>query len=203
MIRPSGRDLKRYSANVTSQSGEDGIIEEIFRRIGIANRWCFECGASDGVLYSNMQQWIRQGWHAVLVETDDARYEKLSLLDGGRVRTIHAEVRPKGVTSIDALLDSCFAPKDIDLVVIDVDGQDLELFDSVRTYTPRVFMVEFASDSFGKTGIQERRPPYRQACITAVTRMGESKGYEVVATTDVNLIFVRNDLVSLLDGDGE
>ena len=61
-----------HSRNVTSQSGEDGILEEIFRRIQpTANdtakqRWCVEFGAWDGVHLSNTRQLLKtEGWGGV------------------------------------------------------------------------------------------------------------------------------------------
>lgn len=47
--------LKSFARNEYSQYGEDGIIEEIFRRIGPneLNNFCCEFGAWDGVHLSN------------------------------------------------------------------------------------------------------------------------------------------------------
>ena len=45
--------LLNYRKNVTSQFGEDGIIEKIFEIIPEQNHWCVECGAGDGKALSN------------------------------------------------------------------------------------------------------------------------------------------------------
>lgn len=55
----SNRWLNEFASNVTSQFGEDGIIEKILEVIGDANRWCVEFGASDGVYLSNTYNLIK------------------------------------------------------------------------------------------------------------------------------------------------
>ena len=57
---------------MTSQGGEDGILEEIFRRIPVSanqtakRRWCVEFGAWDGVHLSNTRQLLKsKEWGAV------------------------------------------------------------------------------------------------------------------------------------------
>ena len=35
-----------FTKNITSQAGEDGDLHELFRRIGVQNKWCCEFGAS-------------------------------------------------------------------------------------------------------------------------------------------------------------
>jgi hypothetical protein len=42
------KDLSRHEFQVCSQNGEDGLIAEIFKRVGTSNRYFVEFGASDG-----------------------------------------------------------------------------------------------------------------------------------------------------------
>jgi len=44
---------KTYAKNVHSQNGEDGIIEEILKRLDIKNGYVCEFGAWDGIHLSN------------------------------------------------------------------------------------------------------------------------------------------------------
>ena len=43
----------KFKKNVFSQNGEDGIIEELIKRLEIKNLEVCEFGAWDGKLYSN------------------------------------------------------------------------------------------------------------------------------------------------------
>lgn len=202
--------------NVYSQFGEDGIIERIFEKIGVANKWCFECGATDGVFFSNTRRLVEQGWQAVLVEADEKHFSRLLKLcdpDSGAVRSklLNYEgfrytspqfalwcckATHEGETSLDAILKASYAPTDIDLVIIDVDGQDYHLFNTLVAYQPRVILCEYdpnADPDFIPTiGGQG------QAGERAIHHVALARGYQVVCKTWCNLVCVRNDLCHLL-----
>ena len=60
--------LRKFEYNVKSQNGEDGVIEEIFNRIGTKNNICVEFGAWDGIQLSNtFNLWNNREWNAVLI----------------------------------------------------------------------------------------------------------------------------------------
>jgi hypothetical protein len=184
-----------YAANTYSQNGEDGILAEIFRRVGTTNKWCFECGAGDGLRFSNVRKLIDAGWSGVLVERDTDQYAKLeSLLVDHRVWTFN---RTLGDThTVDSLLAEAGAPKDIDLAVIDIDGQDYYAFLGMVKYKPRVVMVEF-DQTADKNYIPERNGK-GQAGQRAVVEAGWAKEYVAVCATLCNVIFVRRELVGKL-----
>jgi len=184
--------------NVYSQYGEDGIIQAIFDRIGTANKWCFECGAADGLFFSNTRRLIEQGWNALLVECDPAQYVKLVELYR-EVPSVHCWLNTLGATKFDSLdnyLQSANVPVDIDLVSIDIDSQEYYIVNSMIRYKPRVLIVEYAPDvdpmfipELGGKG---------QAGLKAMRYVCESRGYTVIGRTPSNLICVRNDLAPLL-----
>ena len=78
--RAAFRWLEDRAYNVYSQFGEDGILAAIFEKLGTRNKWVLECGASDGVFFSNSRKLIEEGWFGVLVEADPAQFEKLTAL---------------------------------------------------------------------------------------------------------------------------
>lgn len=59
--------LLRYAAQVCSQNGEDGIIHEIFRRIGTTSRDFVEVGVGDG-FENNSAFLLSQGWHGFWID---------------------------------------------------------------------------------------------------------------------------------------
>jgi len=71
-------DLLEYRDDKYSQSGEDGIIEEICYRLGINQGWFVEFGAWDGKHHSNTYNLLaNKGWQGVLMECDPERYKAL------------------------------------------------------------------------------------------------------------------------------
>ena len=61
------RRLEHFGYKAYSQNDEDGIIQEIFNRIGTTNRFFVEFGVQDG-LESNTHFLLLQGWNGVFME---------------------------------------------------------------------------------------------------------------------------------------
>lgn len=188
------------SWNHTSQFGEDSIIDAIFNRIGTENKWCFECGASDGLFFSNTRKLIEDGWNAIQVEADPAFFEQLSnrYKDNPRVWCVQQFAGLKPGNRIDDILKRAGAPEDIDLLVIDVDGQDYHLWNSLTHYRPRVLCVEFAPGVQGMY-IPEPGAEGTQAGLHPLHYMAKAKGYTPIVATHCNLICVPNELAHLLE----
>ncbi len=186
--------MRRHANDVYSQFGEDGLIAAVFRRVGTENAWAFECGASDGVTYSNTKLLEERGWQCLLMEVDP-RFE--ADLERNRPKAAHRIDRlgPGGLT-LDEALAGFRAPEDIDLVVVDIDGQDYWAVGGMIKYRPRVLMVEYECPD------KDSPPPpvggYGQAGSTAIHTLLESKGYTVVVRTDCNAIAVRTELFARL-----
>lgn len=175
-------------ANHTSQFGEDGLIAAVFSRIGESNSCCFEVGASDGLLYSNTHSLRCAGWRAVLIEADAKLYERLREQDSSAVKTVHERI---GADSLDSILSYCGMPRDLDLGVIDIDGQDYWAWRGMEVYRPRVMLVEFAYyrepeyvPPINAVGLEE------QAGLAAIVGLGIDKGYVPIVKTFCNVLFV-------------
>ena len=186
--------------NYTSQFWEDSIFDAIFKRIGTANKWCFECGASDGLFFSNTRKLIEEGWNAIQVEADPVFFEQLSnrYTDNPRVQCVQQFVGLKPGNRIDDILERAGAPRDIDLLVIDVDGQDYHLWNSLTKYRPRVICVEFKP---GVTSMYIPEPGAEgtQAGVHPLQWMAKAKEYTPIVATQSNLICVPNELAHLLE----
>lgn len=183
--------LLRREKNIYSQFGEDGLIEAVFERIGVKNEWCFEVGASDGIQYSNTKQWRDKGWWSILIEAEPQLFTKLQAFADAKTVCVREHVTPE---NFEGLLQEHDAPPDIDLGIIDIDGRDYWLWDSLKNIRPRVLLIEF-----GYWNPPEHVPgktdggPADAAGKMALMRLGLSKGYTALCATYCNLFFVRSD----------
>lgn len=182
--------------NITSQFGEDGLIQALFGKIGQRNLWCLEVGANDGLYLSNTK-WMRDaGWRAVLIEAEQGHLAELVKQASAKVRVVQAKVC--GVFGLDAVLADVTnrfnynVPDDLDFGCIDIDGQDYHVWDGMGAYKPRVMLVEFqplADPDF--------IPPLDgegQAGLNAICELGRSKGYAPLLHTYCNVLFCRSDV---------
>lgn len=184
--------LKGTHCNEYSQFGEDGLLAALFARIGIQNRWCFELGASDGLMYSNTKALRDQDWSAVLIEKNQTLFAKLENVTKGEPGTRIVGCEVSGDTTIDELLEYADAPYDMDLGVIDVDGQDYWLWHDMKLFAPRVMLVEYALRNLSSP--TPERGSSGQAGRGSIAELGVNKGYRPVAATPCNLLFVREDV---------
>jgi hypothetical protein len=198
-VKPASTFLRGFRRNVTSQLGEDGIIEKIFEIIGAENRFCMEFGAWDGKHYSNSWNLLKNaGWHGLLIEANAEKFVQLEAeyADRPDVETRNVLVATAGAQSLDALLSAAGAPKDLDFLCIDIDGNDWHIWKSLTAFTPRLIAVEFnPSIPNDVIFIQDDDGSVNHgASLLALIELGKAKGYELVATTDWNAFFVPKPL---------
>ena len=193
--------LQHFERSTFSQNGEDGIVAEIFRRIGVTSRTFVEIGAADG-RENCTRALLEEGWSGVWVEGDDERAATARAVIGGRsVEVVAALLEPAAAT---AALDAAGAPVEPDLLVIDIDGNDAWMWRAVAlARRPRVVVIEVNA----KIGPWLRwSVPYRAgrawddtawhgASLAALAALGRAIGYTLVAcdSRGVNAFFVRTD----------
>ena len=73
----SNKFYNKYKKDIYSQNGEDGIIEELLKRLDINSGWVCEFGAWDGIHLSNTYNLVKQNFNAVYIEGDKEKYTDL------------------------------------------------------------------------------------------------------------------------------
>jgi hypothetical protein len=114
--------LHRYEHQVCSQNGEDGVIAEIFRRIGEGTRSFVEVGIGDGT--ENNTAFLHSlGWTGAWI---DARIPALCEQPGLRSR--EAYVTSENIASLFRELG---IDTDVDLCSLDVDQNTYYLWEAL------------------------------------------------------------------------
>lgn len=197
--------LLRYGAKAYSQNDEDGILAEIFRRIGTTERTFVEIGAGVG-LENNTLALLVQGWRGLWVESDNAKAERARNNLAAYVASDQLRIENVFATreDVDSLLHNSALTAEPDLLSIDVDGNDYHLWQAVQSISPRVVVMEYNSSWFPPMSLavayQERfewkANTYFGASLKALELLAERKGYHLVGCcfAGVNAFFVRADL---------
>lgn len=200
------RTLNHFELQAYSQGGEDGIVAEIFRRIGERDRTFVEFGVEDG-LETNTTALLLAGWRGAWIDGDASALAAAgrsfaSFVADGRLRVRHAFVDAGNAPALLAELD---VPTEFDLLSLDIDRNTYHLWAALEAYRPRVVIVEYNASI----------PPSRDwvipydatrtwdgsvhfgASLRAYERLGRTLGYSLVGCTlsGVNAFFVRDDLV--------
>ncbi len=199
------RRLLRYGAKAYSQNDEDGMVAEIFRRIGTSSRTFIEIGTGAG-LENNTLALLLQGWRGLWVEGDEAKAARARRNFASYVSSSQLRIDQAFITreNVDAVLQKSAPEAEPDLLSIDLDGNDYHVWQAVQSISPRVVVVEYNASWFPPMSLavsyQERfqwkENTYFGASLKALELLAERKGYHLVGCcfAGVNAFFVRADL---------
>lgn len=197
------RGLNAYEARYYSQNGEDGIIAEIFRRIGTTNKFFAEIGVEDGSECNTANLLRHEDWSGILVEGESERAQRLRerFRQFPRVKTVRAYVT---VANVVDLFEAAEVPDEPDLLSVDVDGNDYWILQRLLgRYRPRVVIAETnpfypPPALFVMPYNAEHRwddTTYFGASLSSMVDLLAKSGYAFVAVecNVVNAFFVRRD----------
>lgn len=183
-----------------SQSYEDGIIEVLISKIGSINKFFVEFGGWDGYHFSNTAN-LRENfnWGGILFEAD-----KNKITEKSKTLNTHCEFLTS--QNINDIFNSYDIPKDLGLLSIDIDSNDIYLFEALNNnYKPSLLIIEYNVGLPNYIPIRiiedngNLRRGYYNSNLNDMYDVGVSKGYSVVTTTDTNVIFIRSDLFPRLN----
>ncbi|MEO5353858.1 MAG: hypothetical protein H7835_11705 [Magnetococcus sp. XQGC-1] len=196
-LNPQSRWLLESTKNITSQYGEDGIIETIFSKIvPLPNGpWCVEFGARGGVRVNNTFNLIfQEKWQGVLIEGNPKHFPGLQKVCQGHDNAypVNRLIGLEGEDSLDNILKQTPCPTQFDLVSMDVDGRGWHIWKSLVAFRPRVVLVAFNPNIPNDVVfIQDPDPTVNQASsLLAFVELGKEKGYELICATCCNAFFI-------------
>ena len=197
-----------------SQFDEDGILEEIFNRIGILSHKAVEIGAGDG-LENNTIYLLQQGWKCLWVEAmpDRVAFIRDKFKDADTLTVVEQVVQPETINDLvpldDWYEDEHSVLSNIDLWTLDIDGNDYWVFEAFdpKILNPRVIMLEYNAKFKPPMEWAKGYDPnhkfdksdYMGASLQSLTRLADEKGYALVGCgiTGANAYYVRKDLVGI------
>ncbi|HEV57901.1 MAG TPA: hypothetical protein ENN87_10485 [Phycisphaerales bacterium] len=187
--------LLDFASNTFSQTGEDGIIQKALDVLPERNRWCVEFGAWDGQYLSNVRRLVEQeDYSAVMIEADPAKFEDLHRNYGAhpKVRLLNRFVGFTEADSLDTLLRPLDVPTDLDFLSIDIDGNDFHVWQAIRDYRPKLVCIEFNPTIPTEVDYVQPADPHvcQGSSLTAMCRLAQEKGYELISVIPFNAFFV-------------
>ena len=197
--------LERYGFKVYSPNDEDGIIEEIFNRIGTTSKIFVEFGVQNG-LECNSHYLLHKGWRGLWLEGDGNACNEIVARFFPVVSTEQLKIRQAFITkdNINFLIAESGIVGEIDLLSIDIDGNDYYVWEAINVVKPRVVVIEynakFPPNHFWKQAYNEKHTwdgsDWHGASLKAMETLGRQLGYRLVGTNfnGVNTFFVKQEL---------
>ncbi|MBN1850743.1 MAG: FkbM family methyltransferase [Deltaproteobacteria bacterium] len=203
-----GRIL-RHGYKVYSQNDEDGLINEIFRRIRIKHQTFVEVGVGNG-LENNTLCLLIQGWRGLWIEGNKDHCNFIqnkfrTAINKNKLTLCQSFVNTE---NINDLIERNGFHGEIDLLSIDIDGNDYHIFKVIDAICPRVTMIEYNSKFPPPVKWVMKYNPqhlydstdYFGASLKSYEILFAQKGYSLIGCniTGANAFFIRNDLVGEL-----
>jgi hypothetical protein len=197
------RKLNHYEHQVFSQNGEDGILAEIFRRIGAGNRFFVEFGVGEG-LENNTAYLLTQNWRGCWMEADARSADAIQMrfkqpLSEGKLKFRRTFITRENIASLFSELQ---VPVEFDLLSLDIDRNTYHIWKALGQFKPRVVAIEYnATFPPEAEWIAEYEPErawnntmYFGASLKSYERLGAALGYALVGCdlSGTNAFFVRN-----------
>ena len=194
---------------VFSQYEEDGKLLYIFSIIGMQNKTFVEIGSDDGINSNCANLALNFGYHGLFLDGNPKAIKR-----GKRFYSKYPHpwmYQPKftcakvTAENINELIKTADLEGDIDLLSIDIDGNDYWVWKAIEQVTPNVVIIETHVE-FGMRNIvvpydpdyvyPGKHPVYHGASPIAMINLARSKGYRLVGANELgfNFIFVKNGL---------
>jgi len=208
LARDASNDFNAHEVRVFSQWGEDGLIQFLLGRVGVAEKTFVEFGV-ENYLESNTRFLLTNcGWRGLVI---DGSTEHVDFIERDEIywryplKAVAAFVTRD---NINGLLRDNGVTKDLGLLSIDIDGNDYWVWEAIDV-TPRIVVVEYNSlfgrrDSvtipyqadFVRTNAHASNL-YYGASVRALAELGARKGYALVGSNQAgnNLFFVQRDFI--------
>lgn len=201
-------DLNTTGFRNLSQFEEDGLILFILAAIGIKSRTFVDIGSANGINSNCANLAINFGFHGLFIDGDE------NLIQEGRsFYNAHPDTwlyPPKFECAfikrenINELIKKNGFGGEIDLLSIDIDGNDYWIWDALEVINPRIVIIETHIELGSQSivvpydenfSISDKHPDYFGASAPAMVKLAESKGYRLVGTNrfGFNTIFVKGD----------
>ena len=202
--------VRETGFRVFSQADEDGILLFLLAATSADSRRFVDIGAGDCITASNCANLaLNLGFHGLFVDADEQRIAAGRRLYASHPdtstyppRTVHALVTPE---SVDAVVRAAGLDGEIDVLSIDVDGNDYWIWEALTCVTPSIVVIETHTEY----RLHDVLAPYREigapsppegepfgASPVAMTRLAERLGYRLVGGNrfGFNAFYVRSEL---------
>jgi len=193
---------------VYSQNDEDGIIDSIFKEIGIKNKTFIEIGIGNG-LENNTHYLLLQNWKGIWFDLNKKNVLKINKIipKNNKLLVCNKMITPENIN--ETIKDSLyfFQNKGIDSVdffSIDIDTYDIQCVKKIEIIRPRLICIEYNS-KFPPTiditieykeNLEWHHDDYMGSSLFHINKELNKMNYKLISTniTGSNAFFVRDDL---------
>lgn len=204
-------NIQDYEFKVTSQTGEDGIIQYLINKIQIKNKIFVEFGVENYTEANTRFLLQSDNWSGLIIDGSQEHMNSVMNSDLGwkyDLKTVASFITRDNINDI---IKGAGIEGEIGILSVDIDGNDYWVLDAINCVNPQILIVEYNSlfgpnakitipydENFVRTN-KHYSNLYYGASISALTELATKKGYSLVSSNKFgnNLFFVRQEYQSL------
>ena len=204
-------NIQDYEFKVTSQTGEDGIIQYLINKIPIKNKVFVEFGVENYTEANTRFLLQNDNWSGLIIDGSKVHMDSVKNSTLGwkyDVKTVPSFITKDNINDI---IKGAGIEGEIGILSVDIDGNDYWVLDAIECVNPQILIVEYNSlfgskakitvpydENFVRTE-KHHSNLYYGASIAALTELANKKGYSLVGSNKFgnNLFFVRQDYQSI------
>ena len=202
-------DLAEHEFRISSQWGEDGIIDYLTNIVPINYPFFVEFGVEDYEESNTKFLLQSKNWSGLVIDSNEANVSKIKQSEYYWRHNLKAACAFINKDNINRLLVANGLTGEIGLLSIDIDGNDYWVWDAITVIDPAIVVIEFNSRLGAKKAITipydknfdrfkaHYSGIYYGASLKALYLLGASKGYSFVGcnSAGVNAFFVKTALM--------
>lgn len=192
-----------------SQFEEDGLLLYIFSIIGMGSKTFVDLGSNDCVNSNCANLAIHFGWKGLFIDGDQSMieigkkfYSKYPNPWNHPQQFLCSFITPENVNS---LLEQKGMKGEIELLSIDIDGNDYWIWKEIEVIQPKVVVIE-SQVAFGDNNLvvpyidgynnDIKSNYYSGASTVALQKLAHEKGYRLIGSNQYghNLFFMKNGI---------
>jgi hypothetical protein len=193
---------------VYSELEEDGMLLFLFAVLGTKNKTFVDIGSADGINSHCANLAINFGWHGLFIDGSEEKIEQGRKFYSTLVDT--SLYPPKFMCArvtrenVNQLISNAGFQGTVDLLSVDIDGNDYWVWDALECVRPRVVIIETHVE-FGYRNIvvpydkdhvyPGNHPDYHGASPVAMEKLASQLGYRLVGANrfGFNTIYVTKE----------
>jgi hypothetical protein len=209
---PPGADpaagLQQYEYSLLSQNGEDGILRFLFSEVGFDSRYFVEFGFG-AQQCNSLRLILHENFKGLLMDGSRENCDFFDIAAAKRgISGVEAVCTFLDRENLEPLILEHDIPKEIDLLSLDVDGNDYWFWEALERISPRVVCIEYNAgigpalswtvpyDPQFERFAKHPSGFFHGASLKALEKLGRQKGYRLVGcdSTGTNAFFLRGDI---------
>jgi hypothetical protein len=201
------KDLNKAEFKVFSQWGDDGIIQFLVDYLAIEHHTFIEFGVENYLESNTRFLLVNNCWKGLVMDGSENNVNQIKQSNLYWQYHLQAKCTFIHKDNINTLISECSNQKELGILVIDVDGNDYWIWETIEVVQPTIVIVEYNSlfgneraitipyqSNFRRTEAHYSNLFYG-ASLKALQVLATTKNYALVACNNNgnNAFFVRKD----------